>query len=126
VVRVIELFGAKKLYAPDTYQYNEWRYVLNRLGKPHEGFDSHKRAFEIGVAHNRKTELARSLRGMGSSMIDLVRQEEAILLFKKSLGFEPRNKTALNELKFIEMLKVRHKDQAGDTVSQDKLAACRT
>lgn len=78
-------------------------YVLNQMGKPDEGLAAYRRAHALAKAYpSQRVFLAMALRGMGYSLIDLKRLDEAKRVFLESLEIEPGNKVALNELTYIQ------------------------
>jgi tetratricopeptide (TPR) repeat protein len=80
----------------------ETGYVLNQLGKPDEGLSAYRRAYALSVKYpSQRPFRAVALRGIGYSLIDLKRLDEAERAFRKSLEIEPENNIALSELAYI-------------------------
>ena len=83
---------------------------------------AYQRAYDLAEAHGDNAyDKARALRGMGYSLIDLKKLDEATALFENSLTLEPGNQIALNEIDYIKMLKIRDKAESGDAAAQFKL-----
>lgn len=77
-------------------------YVLNQLGKPDNGLAAYQKARELSLKYKSQRPFrAAALRGMGFSLIDLKRLDEAEGVFQESLKLEPMNKVALSELAYI-------------------------
>jgi tetratricopeptide (TPR) repeat protein len=69
-------------------------------------FTAAKEAAENFSPEERKPlELARALRGIGFSLIELGQLDEAEAQFKESQQHEPRNRTAMSELQYIAQLR---------------------
>lgn len=102
-----EYLDKKISYAPyEAQPHLEKGYVLNARGRPAEGLESYKKAYELAQAHNAaRQEQAAALRGMGSTLIELGRLDEAEDSYNKSLEIDPGNRIALNELQYIRELK---------------------
>ena len=80
----------------------ETGYILNQIGKPVEGLSAYRRAQDLSEKYASQRPIrALALRGIGCSLIDLGRLDEAERIFLKSLEVEPGNETAINELAFI-------------------------
>jgi tetratricopeptide (TPR) repeat protein len=105
--RAIYYLNKKISYAPyEAQPHIEMGYILNVQGKPKEAVESYRRGYALATAHDaEKTHQAMALRGLGSAQIELGRLDDAVDSFKKSLEIEPRNKTALNELRYIEQMR---------------------
>lgn len=107
--KAIAYLDRKIMYAPyEAQPYLEKGYTLTAQGKPQEGFDAYKTAYDLATTHNAaKQEQAAALRGMGSANIELGKLDEAVELFNKSLEIEPGNRVALSELDYIKKMKAR-------------------
>lgn len=105
----LEYLDKKISYAPyEAQPHLEKGYVLNARGRPAEGLESYKMAYELATAHNAaKQERAAALRGMGSTLIELGRLDEAEESYNKSLEIEPGNRIALGELEYIRNLRAK-------------------
>lgn len=80
----------------------ETGYVLNQIGRPDEGLAAYRRARDMAFRYaSQRPFRAMALRGMGFSLIELQRLDEAEKLFRESLDIEPGNKVAINELAYI-------------------------
>jgi tetratricopeptide (TPR) repeat protein len=80
----------------------ETGYILNQSGNPEEGLSAYRRAKVLSEKYpSQRAYRAAALRGMGYSLIDLKRLDEAEKIFLESLEIEPGNKTAINELAYI-------------------------
>ena len=122
-VKAIDCFEKEMVYTPcESDQYVERGFALNQSGTPQKGFESYQRAYDLAEAHGDNAyDKARALRGMGYSLIDLKKLDEATALFENSLTLEPGNQIALNEIDYIKMLKIRDKAESGDAAAQFKL-----
>jgi tetratricopeptide (TPR) repeat protein len=107
--KAISYLERKMKFAPyEAQPYLEKGYVLNSQGKPREALESYKKAYALGTAHHAaKKELAAAYRGMGTSLIDLGRLDDAEDAFNKSLEIDPGNRIALNELEYIRKVRAR-------------------
>jgi len=77
-------------------------YVLNQIGRAGDGLAAYRRARDIAFRYaSQRPYRAMALRGMGFSLIELQRLDEAEKLFRESLEIEPGNKVAINELAYI-------------------------
>lgn len=105
--QAIDYLNKKISYAPyDAQPYIEMGYVLNQQGKTQMAFDTYKKAYALAVEHSTaKMEQAMALRGMGTSLIDLGKLDDAVASFNKSLELDPGNKIALSELQYIEQIR---------------------
>jgi tetratricopeptide (TPR) repeat protein len=105
----IDYLDKKIAYAPfEAQPHLEKGYVLNASGKPADGLESYKLAYELTVKHNAAPqEQAAALRGMGSTLIELGRLDEAEDAYNKSLEIEPGNRIALGELEYIAKLRAQ-------------------
>ncbi len=99
----LKYLDKKISYAPyEAQPHLEKGYVLNARGRPAEGLESYKKAYELATAHNAaRQEKAAALRGMGSALIELGRLDEAEDAYNKSLEIDPENRIALSELAYI-------------------------
>ena len=80
----------------------ETGYILNQSGNPREGLSAYRRAQALSEKYaSQRAYRAAALRGIGYSLIDLRRLDEAERIFLESLEIEPGNKTATNELAYI-------------------------
>ena len=122
-VKALDCFKKEMQYTPyEPDQYIEQGVAFNQSGSSQKVFESYQRAYALAEAHgNNVYDKAIALRGMGYSLIDLAKLDEATALFEKSLILDPGNKIALNEISYIKMLKVRNKAESGDAASQFKL-----
>lgn len=78
-------------------------YVLNQLGMPDKGLAAYQKARALSLKYKSQRSFhAIALRGMGFSLIDLKRLDEAEGVFRESLKLEPMNKVALSELAYIQ------------------------
>ena len=78
-------------------------YVLNQLGMPDKGLAAYQKARALSLKYKSQRSFhAIALRGMGFSLIDLKRLDEAEGAFRESLKLEPMNKVALSELAYIQ------------------------
>lgn len=105
----IEYLDKKIAYAPyEAQPYLEKGYVLNASGRPADGLASYKKAYELANAHSAaKQEKAAALRGIGSTLIELGRLDEAEDAYNKSLEIEPGNHIALGELEYIKKMRAQ-------------------
>jgi tetratricopeptide (TPR) repeat protein len=84
----------------------ETGYVFNGLGKFEEALVVYQSAEALAVKYpSQRPYRAIALRGMGFSLIELNRLDEAELAFKQSLEIDPTNAVALNELAYIKDLR---------------------
>lgn len=97
--------------APDDMgPYVEKGYILHAQGKSQQAFETYKKGYELGRVHHAVDfERAMALRGMGSTLIDLGRLDEAEADYNKSLQLDPDNPIALSELGYIKKLKAQRK-----------------
>lgn len=83
-------------------------YILNQLGKPEEALAAYQRALALATRYRTQQPFhAASLRGIGFSLIELQRWDEAEKTFQDSLKIEPENKVALSELAYIREMRAR-------------------
>jgi tetratricopeptide (TPR) repeat protein len=81
-------------------------YVFNGLGKFEEALVVYQSAEAFSVKKpSQRPYRAIALRGMGFSLIELNRLDEAEQAFKQSLEIDPMNALALNELAYIKNLR---------------------
>jgi tetratricopeptide (TPR) repeat protein len=81
-------------------------YVLNQLGRPEEALTAYKRALSLSTRYHSQSQYqAAALRGIGFSLIELQRLDEAETTFQDSLKIEPNNEGAVNELAYIRSLR---------------------
>lgn len=77
-------------------------YVLNQVGRPTDGLATYRRGLALAEKYpSQRVFRAPALRGIGFSLIELKRLDEAEDAFQKSLKVEPGNKIALHELEYI-------------------------
>ena len=89
---------------------SEIGYVLNQLAKPAEALQAYRHSHELSKRYlSQRPYLAIALRGMGFSLIELKRLDEAEKAFQESLQIEPGNKLANNELVYIQGLRTQQK-----------------
>lgn len=80
----------------------ETGYLLTLMGMPEQGLAAYLHAYNLSTKYSSQNPYrALSLRGIGSSLIDLNELDKAERAFLASLAIEPGNKTAINELSFI-------------------------
>lgn len=80
----------------------ETGYLLTLMGMPEQGLAAYLRAYTISIKYpSQYPYRAASLRGIGSSLIDLNQLDQAERAFLASLDIDPGNKVAINELAFI-------------------------
>ena len=79
--------------------------ALLRSGQAENALAFYDSVSEVGP-HVSATKLAIAKRGRGAALIELKRLDEAQNAFRESLEFEPNNALALNELVYIEQLKM--------------------
>lgn len=80
----------------------ETGYLLTLIGMPEQGLAAYLRAYTLSTKYpSQNPYRASSLRGIGSSLIDLNELDQAERAFLASLAIEPGNKVAINELAFI-------------------------
>jgi tetratricopeptide (TPR) repeat protein len=84
--------------------WSEKGYVLGRLKRHQEAFECYVRAASVRD-WTPASQMARSLRGQGTQLIDLNRLDDGEVALQKSLELEPDNEIAQNELKYIESLR---------------------
>jgi tetratricopeptide (TPR) repeat protein len=84
----------------------ETGYVFNQVGRFDEALLTYQGAEALAVKYpSQKPFRAAALRGMGFSLIELNRLNEAEFAFKQSLDIDPMNSLALNELAYIKSLR---------------------
>ncbi len=84
----------------------ETGYVFNGLGKFEEALVVYQGAEALAVKYpSQRPYRAIALRGMGFSLIELNRLDEAERAFNQSLEIDPMNALALNELAYIKNLR---------------------
>lgn len=84
----------------------ETAYVLNQLGKFDEGLSEYRKGYNLTTQYGSQQPFrAAALRGIGSTLIELKQLDEAERAFRESLEVEPRNRIAMNELKYIQSLR---------------------
>lgn len=79
--------------------------ALLRSGQAENALAFYDAVSEVGP-HVSAAKLAVAKRGRGAALIELKRLDEAQNAFRESLEFEPNNALALNELVYIEQLKM--------------------
>jgi len=80
----------------------ETGYLLTLMGMPEQGLAAYLRAYNLSMKYSSQNPYrALSLRGIGSSLIDLNELDKAERAFIASLAIEPGNEVATNELAFI-------------------------
>jgi tetratricopeptide (TPR) repeat protein len=87
----------------------ETGYILNQIGKSDDGLATYRRALALSERYSSQSNYrAAALRGIGFSLIELKRLDEAERAFLQSLDVEPGNRVALNELAYIRDVRARH------------------
>ena len=100
------LFEIEKLAPVSAQTLAEIGYVLNQLGKFNEALSLYQKAHDLSIKYTSQRPFqASALRGMGFSLIELERLDEAERVFKESLELEPMSRVASNELKYIQSLR---------------------
>ncbi|MCB0166443.1 MAG: hypothetical protein KDI79_19595 [Anaerolineae bacterium] len=90
---------------PTNPKFNlEKAHVHLRLGQLENALDLYHKIDTIGP-HVSARDVAVAMRGRGFVLIEMKKLDEAEAMFKQSLEFEPANKVALNELRYIEHLR---------------------
>lgn len=109
--KALKYLDIRMAVSPDDMQpYVEKGYVLNAQGKPRQAYETYNKGYALGQAHHAiDFERAMALRGMGSTLIDLGRLDEAEADFNKSLELDPGNPVAMNELGYIRKLRGQRK-----------------
>jgi len=83
-------------------------YILNQVGKTDEALAAYQRSLSLAKRfHSQRAYQAPALRGMGFSLIEMQRLDEAENAFRESLEVEPDNKIALGELGYIRQLRAK-------------------
>lgn len=83
----------------------EMAYVQNQMHASREALATYRQAVDTARQYeSQRPYLGPALRGVGFSLIELNRLEEARQVFEESLRIEPGNKVALNELAYIDGL----------------------
>ena len=100
------LFEIEKLAPVSAQTLGEIGYVLNQLGKFNEALSLYQKAHDLSIkCTSQRPFQASALRGIGFSLIELERLDEAERVFKESLELEPMSRVASNELKYIQSLR---------------------
>ena len=101
--KAIELSPLNSMYL------SELGHIYQTQRKWNEAMDLYKRAEEsaneFSPEHVKNTELTRALRGIGYSLIELGRLDEAEEKYKKCLEINKNDKKAINELKYIQSIR---------------------
>ncbi|ASF47527.1 hypothetical protein CEK71_16465 [Methylovulum psychrotolerans] len=80
--------------------------ALNSLGRFEEALVLYKETYRLAEQYSSQQELrGMALRGMGFSLTELKRLDEAERAYRQDLEIEPTNKLALGELAYIERLR---------------------
>ena len=80
----------------------ETGYLLTLMGMPEQGLAAYRRAYNLSTKYaSQNPYRASSLRGIGSSLIDLNELDKAERAFLASLEIEPGNEIAINEISLI-------------------------
>lgn len=87
--------------------------ALLRSGQAENAMAFYDAVSEVGP-HVSAAKLAVAKRGRGTALIDLKRLDEAQAAFRESLEHEPESALALNELIYIEQLKMGHQATPGN------------
>jgi TPR repeat protein len=101
--------------------YTEKGYSLNRKGAPQEALAVYQQALDLAEATGQQRYSAIAMRGMGSTLIELERLDEAADMFDRSLILDPANRTALHELEYIGVQKLKAASLKGDVESSYRL-----
>jgi len=82
--------------------HNEKGFVQNKLGHPELALKSYQRALELSSAHaSQAADQPLALRGLGFSLTELGRFDQAEAAYRRSLELDPDNEIALNELEYL-------------------------
>lgn len=107
----LEYLDTKIQYCPyDIGVLTEKAYILHSQSMNAEALAIYKKAVEIGAARDAEvSDQAVALRGMGSTLIDLDKLDEAESYYKKSLELDPNSKLAHDELEYIKQARAAKK-----------------
>ncbi len=80
---------------------NEKAYIFQKAGRPADAFLLFQRAVTARHDWTPNYIRARTLRGLGVTMVDFGRFDDAVAFLKSSLEIEPNDRLALSELDYI-------------------------
>lgn len=100
---VIELLGEIQKLAPVSAEsLIEQGYALNAMGKHEQAVGVYRKAYAVSARYpSQQPFQATALRGLGFSLIELRRLDEAEEAYRDSLKFDPASPVAANELKYL-------------------------
>jgi len=103
----LDLLRATEALAPlSASTAGEMGYVLNQLGRAEDGLAAYRRAHALATRYaSQRPVAALALRGMGFSLIELRRWDEAERLLLESLEIEPGSRVATHELDYVRQMR---------------------